>query len=181
MSNIAVISLAGTQVLVKPGDTFEVNKLQEEPEKEFSPDVLLSTDGDKVLYNEGKVQAQVLTHKKDKKLYIIKFRAKSRYRRRTGHRQHISLVKIVAINGEKESKKSPKAETAAQSKDTKTSDSPVKDSKNSSTTTTTKKKSPAKEETKAKKTEVSEKKATKAKSEEKPSKSKKSAVKSKEK
>jgi large subunit ribosomal protein L21 len=101
MSNIAVISLAGAQHLVKPGDKLEVNRLGVEVEKDATPEVLLSTKGDEVLFKDGKVETRVVEHKKGEKLYIIKFKAKSRYRRRTGHRQHLSLIEIVSINGEK--------------------------------------------------------------------------------
>lgn len=101
MSNIAVISLAGAQHLVKPGDKLEVNRLSVDVEKDVAPEVLLSTKGDEVLFKDGKVETRVVEHKKGEKLYVIKFKAKSRYRRRTGHRQHLTLVEIVSINGEK--------------------------------------------------------------------------------
>jgi large subunit ribosomal protein L21 len=108
MSNIAVINLAGAQYLVKPGDKFEVNRLQNEVDEAFSPEILLSTDGESVLFNGGKIETRVIEQKKGEKLYILKFKAKSRYRRRTGHRQLLSVIEVVSINGQK-AEKSAKA------------------------------------------------------------------------
>lgn len=100
MSNIAIIKLSGAQHLVKVGDKLEVNKLNYEIGENVSADVLLSTDGDKLILNGGEVLFKVIENKKGKKLSIVKFRAKSRYRRRRGHRQLLSVVEILSINGE---------------------------------------------------------------------------------
>lgn len=100
MSNIAVIKLAGAQHLVKAGDKLEVNRLDYELEKDLPADVVLSTDGEKVLLNEGKVSMKIVENKRGKKISIVKFRAKSRYRRHRGHRQSLSVVEILSVNGE---------------------------------------------------------------------------------
>lgn len=106
MSNFAVIKLAGAQHLVRPGDVLKVNKLVNDPKDKVSAEVLLSTDGDKILFNDGKVELNVQENVKGKKMHIVKFRAKSRYRRRVGHRQHLSVVEVVSINGAKKETKS---------------------------------------------------------------------------
>jgi large subunit ribosomal protein L21 len=113
MANIAVINLAGAQHIVRPGDKLEVNRLVNNVDEIFNPDVLLSMDGDNVLFASGKVEARVIGHIKGEKLHVIKFRAKSRYRRKTGHRQSLTLLEIVSVNGEKRSTKKaePKPET----------------------------------------------------------------------
>lgn len=111
MSNIAVIALAGAQHIVKAGDKLEVMKLNAEVNKTFAPEILLSTDGDKVLFNDGKVEVKVLDTVKSEKLHIIKFKAKSRYRRRTGHRQDMTLIQVLSINGEKPESKSASAKS----------------------------------------------------------------------
>lgn len=110
MSNIAVIKLAGAQHVVRAGDKFEVNRLNYEVEKDMSADVLLSTDGEKVLFKEGDVKIKVTENKLGDKLRIVKFRAKSRYRRAQGHRQPLSVVEVLSINGEKKATKAPKKE-----------------------------------------------------------------------
>jgi len=100
MSNIAVINLAGAQHLVKAGDKFEVNRLENEEKSTFSPEVLMSTEGEKLMLNAGKVEIEIVEHKKGEKLHIMKFKAKSRYRRRTGHRQHVSVIEVKSVNGD---------------------------------------------------------------------------------
>lgn len=127
MTNIAVIALAGAQHLVKPGDKLEVNKLDHDANALFNPEVLLSTDGEKVLFNDGKVDAKLLEQKRGEKLYVIKFKAKSRYRRRTGHRQYVSLVEIISVNGQKvEAKKPAKAQENNRSQEAAQEVKPVK-------------------------------------------------------
>lgn len=100
MSNIAVISLAGAQHLVEAGDKLEVNRLEYDLDKDTSADVLLSTKGNDLLLNEGEVKFKVLQHKLGEKLHVVKFRAKSRYRRKVGHRQKLTLIEVLSINGE---------------------------------------------------------------------------------
>ena len=46
----------------------------------------------------AKVQAEVLEQKKDKKIVIFKFKAKKNYRKKKGHRQPYTLVKIEKID-----------------------------------------------------------------------------------
>ena len=46
----------------------------------------------------AKVQAEVLDQKKDKKIVIFKFKAKKNYRKKKGHRQPYTLVKIEKID-----------------------------------------------------------------------------------
>lgn len=110
MANIAVINISGSQYLVKPGDTIKVNKMDQEAGSELNPSVLLSTDSDKILFNSGDVKAKLIETKKDKKVSVVKFKAKSRYRRNIGHRQTISMVEIVSVNGEAIQKTSPKSD-----------------------------------------------------------------------
>ncbi len=100
MANLAIIKLSGSQHLVYPGDTLKVNKLNIDEGTEFQPEIILSTDNGNVSLNSGNVVAQVIKHTKDKKMHVIKFRAKSRYRRKKGHRQHVSIVKILSINNQ---------------------------------------------------------------------------------
>jgi large subunit ribosomal protein L21 len=100
MVNIAVIKLGGSQHLVKAGDRLEVNRLSYKIGEPVEAEVLLSTNGDQLLINDGKVVFNVVENKKGKKLHVIKFRAKSRYRRKKGHRQLLSVIEVVSVNGE---------------------------------------------------------------------------------
>lgn len=132
MSNIAVIELAGAQYVVEPGSKIELNKLKQyEVDKAFKLTPVMSTKGEDVLFNSGDVEAKVLENKKGKKLYVIKFKAKSRYRRRTGHRQHLSVLEILSINGQKVSiSKEKEVKSSKESKDSKNGEAGIKKTEN---------------------------------------------------
>ncbi len=99
----AVIKTGGKQYKVSKDTIIEVERLSFKPEENFSfEDVLLYVkDGSSKL---GKprvsgvtVKATVLEHLKGDKLRISKFKAKSKYRRVTGHRQYLTKIKILDI------------------------------------------------------------------------------------
>ena len=63
------------------------------------------------------VDLEKLEDKKDKKVVVARFRAKSRHRRKIGHRQEISVVKVKSISeGVKATKKSTKTTAKAEVK-----------------------------------------------------------------
>jgi len=96
----AVIASGGKQYLVKKDQQLELELLGDAKKIEF--DALLVIDGDKV--NVGtphvsgvKVAAEVVEETKGDKIKVLRFKAKKRIKRLTGHRQHYSLVKITKI------------------------------------------------------------------------------------
>lgn len=119
MSNIAVINLGGSQHIVKAGDKLEVNRLSEEVGNNLKPEILLSTKGADVLFNDGAIEAKVVEHKRGEKIYVRKFKAKSRYQRRTGHRQELTVLEVLSVNGEKTESKAAKSEKPAKTSATK--------------------------------------------------------------
>lgn len=99
----AVVRTGGKQYKVSKGEIIEVERLNVAPGEKLSFEDVLLHVGDKVA-KLGKpklkgivVKATVLDHLKGKKLRISKFKAKSKYRRVTGHRQKLSRVKIEEI------------------------------------------------------------------------------------
>lgn len=98
---IAVIKTGGKQYLVQEGHVLAVEKLEAEPGQTVHFDVLMTADGDNVKIGtptlSGKLSAEVVAHGRAKKLEIVKYKAKSRYTRRTGHRQLFTKVKIGKI------------------------------------------------------------------------------------
>lgn len=98
---IAVIKTGGKQYLVQEGHVLAVEKLDAEPGQTVQFDVLLTADGDKVNVGtptlSGKISAEVVAHGRAKKIEVVKYKAKSRYTRRTGHRQLFTKVKIGKI------------------------------------------------------------------------------------
>ena len=100
----AVISTGGKQYKVAAGDELNVESLVgAEPGQaiEFGQ-VLMVADGESVqvgtpVLANAAVRATVLSHGRAKKIEIFKFKAKKRYRKRAGHRQHYTRVKIDEI------------------------------------------------------------------------------------
>lgn len=96
----AVIQTGGKQYLVTNGQTLEVELLSDVKEVTFEP--LLVIDGDKVKVGkptvEGvKVKAEVVAEVKGEKIEVLRFKPKKRIKRKTGHRQKYSQIKITKI------------------------------------------------------------------------------------
>jgi large subunit ribosomal protein L21 len=96
----AVITTGGKQYLVKKDLVFEVELLGDEKKHEF--DALLVIDGDDVKVGTPhvagvKVVAESLGEVKGDKIKILKFKAKKRVKRLTGHRQHYTQLRITKI------------------------------------------------------------------------------------
>lgn len=101
----AVIETGGKQYLVKTGDTLKVEKLAFETGKEVVFDKVLlvaETDGAGVKigkpYLEGaRVTAIVEEQGRTKKIRVVKYKRKVRYKRVVGHRQTFTKIKIAAV------------------------------------------------------------------------------------
>ncbi len=101
----AVIQTGGKQYLVKEGQVLKIEKIPGEKGAEAVFDKVLmvaSEDGSEVKlgkpYLEGvKVRGEILEQGRDKKVLVIKFKPKVRYRRKRGHRQFFTKVKVTRI------------------------------------------------------------------------------------
>jgi large subunit ribosomal protein L21 len=95
----AIIKSGGHQYRVAPGDTIDVEKV--EGKVGDIVELLLGTnDGVQVgspLVEGAKVTAKVVAQRKGEKLVVFKFKAKKRYRRKTGHRQSLTRLSITEI------------------------------------------------------------------------------------
>lgn len=99
----AIIKTGGKQYKVSEGDVIKVEKIEAEAGDKIEFDQVLMVAGDDVkvgnpVVEGAKVQAEVLDQKKDKKIVIFKFKAKKNYRKKKGHRQPYTLVKIEKID-----------------------------------------------------------------------------------
>lgn len=98
---IAVIHTGGKQYIVKAGDILKIEKLEANVGDKVSFETLLSAEGEQV--NLGtpslgmKVSGEVVEQGRSAKIEVVKYKAKSRYTRRTGHRQAFTRVKINSI------------------------------------------------------------------------------------
>jgi len=101
MSKIAVIKTGGKQYKVQEGDSIKVEKLAVENGKKVKLDTLLIADGDKLELGAPslgeKVEAEVLETAKSKKVTVVKYKNKTRYKKTVGHRQQFTALKISKI------------------------------------------------------------------------------------
>ncbi|MDD9892640.1 MAG: 50S ribosomal protein L21 [Gammaproteobacteria bacterium] len=100
----AVIVTGGKQYRVSEGDTLKVEKLVAEAGSNVEFDqVLMAGEGESVqvgapYIDGGKVTAEVVEHGRGKKVEIIKFRRRKHSRKRQGHRQDYTQVRITGIS-----------------------------------------------------------------------------------
>jgi large subunit ribosomal protein L21 len=99
----AVIKTGGKQYRVAPGDTLRVELLVAEAGSQVSLDqVLLVAEGEQLTVGtptvvNARVTATVQEHGRADKVRIVKFRRRKHYRKRQGHRQHYTLIRIDEI------------------------------------------------------------------------------------
>ncbi|WP_049571680.1 50S ribosomal protein L21 [Streptomyces sp. SBT349] len=98
----AIVRTGGRQQKVSVGDVIEVDRLSSEVGDNVELSALLVVDGETVTSDPWvlagvKVQAEVLDHHKGDKIRIQKFKNKTGYRRRMGHRQLHTQLKITDI------------------------------------------------------------------------------------
>ncbi len=97
----AVIRTGGKQYKVTSGDVVKIEKIASEEGKEVVFNEVLAL-GDTVgtpLVSGASVKATVLKQAKDAKVIIFKKKRRHNYRRKNGHRQQITLVKITDVCG----------------------------------------------------------------------------------
>ena len=99
----AIIQTGGKQYRVSEGDVLSVEKLPvaEGEEVVFDQVLTVVADGDvkigKPVLEGAKVTAKVVEHGKGEKILVFKYKAKSNYRKRRGHRQPYTKVEISKI------------------------------------------------------------------------------------
>lgn len=101
MAKSAVVKTGGKQYLVSEGDVLAVEKLNVDKTVDFD-EVLLVDDGSTTklgtpTVSGAKVKAEVVEQGRHAKVVVIKYRAKSRYFKKNGHRQPYTKVKITSI------------------------------------------------------------------------------------
>jgi large subunit ribosomal protein L21 len=104
-SEYAVVEAGGKQYIVKAGQILKIAKLEDDSkvgDKLKLDKVLLIDDGKETKigapYLKGKsIETEVVEAAKDKKITVIKYKAKSNYFVKRGHRQHFLKVKVLEI------------------------------------------------------------------------------------
>jgi large subunit ribosomal protein L21 len=98
----AIVKTGGKQYKVAVGDIVEVEKLDGEPGAELSFPALLVVDGDDVTTDAAtlakvSVTGKVVAQTKGPKIRIHKFKNKTGYHKRQGHRQKLTRVEVTGI------------------------------------------------------------------------------------
>jgi len=99
----AVIKTGGKQYRVQEGQVLLVERLPDEPgaSLDLQP-LLVAGDGTDAAFAPGelataRVSAEVVAHERGPKLRVFKFKPKRGYKRRTGHRQELTRIRITTI------------------------------------------------------------------------------------
>jgi large subunit ribosomal protein L21 len=99
----AIVRGGGTQQKVAVGDVIEIDKIGQEVGASVTLPVLMLVDGESVTTDSDKlakasVTAEVLGGTKGPKITILKYKNKTGYRKRQGHRQKYTQVKVTDIS-----------------------------------------------------------------------------------
>lgn len=99
----AIVRSGGRQHKVAVGDLLEVNRLAEGTGSTVKLPPVLVVDGDRVTSDPDglagyQVSAEIVGQTRGPKIDILKFKNKTGYRRRVGHRQELTRVKVTGID-----------------------------------------------------------------------------------
>lgn len=110
----AIVKTGGKQYRVAKDDIIKVEKLEGEAGAKVQLDVLMTGDDKGVqvgspLLDGTVVTAEILEQKRDKKIVVFKKKRRQNYRRKNGHRQSITVLKVLEIGAGKKAaaKKAP--------------------------------------------------------------------------
>ena len=99
----AVIRTGGKQYRVSEGDTLRVEKLTGDVGSTIDISDVLMLGGDspkigKPIVAGASVKAEILAHNKAKKVIVFKFKKRKNYRKKRGHRQQYTEIKVTGIS-----------------------------------------------------------------------------------
>jgi large subunit ribosomal protein L21 len=102
MATYAIVKTGGKQYKVAVGDVVKVNRLSAGPGESVMLPAVLLVDGEAVTSDaaalaKANVTAEVVDHGKGPKIIIHKFKNKTGYHKRQGHRQQLTVLKVTGI------------------------------------------------------------------------------------
>ena len=117
----AIVKTGGKQYKVAVGDVVEVEKLAGDAGASVNLPALLVVDGTDVTSDAKAlagvtVTGEVVAHTKGPKLNIMLYKNKSGYKRRMGHRQSLTQIRVTGIDTAKKAKAAPAADAATDAK-----------------------------------------------------------------
>ena len=100
----AVIRTGGKQYRVTEGQTLLVERLAGDAGTKVDLEPLLVAGGKDPVFDaaglaRAKVQCEIVGHERGPKLRVVKFKPKRGYKRRTGHRQELTRIRVTSITG----------------------------------------------------------------------------------
>jgi len=108
----AIIRAGGTQAKVREGDVLDVERLKQTGKISFTPLLLVEDDGtvvsDRDKLAKAKVTAEVIGEHRGDKIDVFKYKSKTGYRRRSGHRQTYTTLRVTEISTSGAKKKAAK-------------------------------------------------------------------------
>ncbi len=111
----AIIRAGGKQAKVHEGDVLDVERIKGADEVTFTPLLIVNDDGsvisDRKVLDKATVTAEIVGESAGPKIDIFKYKNKTGYRRRQGHRQKYTTIKVTKIKAAG-TKKKAKADTA---------------------------------------------------------------------
>lgn len=98
----AIVRSGGRQHKVAVGDVLEIDKVEAKAGDSLALTPLLLVDGEKITADADKlakvsVSAEVIAETKGPKIHILKYKNKTGYKKRQGHRQRYTQVKVTGI------------------------------------------------------------------------------------
>jgi large subunit ribosomal protein L21 len=102
----AVVRTGGKQYRVEEGQTITVDRLSAGPGENVDLEVLALADGDSLevgtpVLSGARVTAEVLSERKGRKVDVLRYKSKVRYRKRTGFRPILTDLRVTKISAEK--------------------------------------------------------------------------------
>ncbi len=99
----AIVESGGFQFNVKEGEKIRIPRLEAKPNEKITFDKILFIGGEKPLIGapyvkEAKVEGEVLSHPKAEKITVFKFKRRVKYRRKRGHREEYTEIRVNKIH-----------------------------------------------------------------------------------
>ncbi len=113
----AIIRAGGKQAKVQEGDVLDVERIKGTDKVSYTPLLIVNDDGsvisDSTVLGKATVTAEIVGESLGQKIDIFKYKNKTGYRRRAGHRQKYTTIKVTKIKaGAKKKAKKAQADTS---------------------------------------------------------------------
>ena len=126
-TSFAIAETSGKQVLFEVNRYYDLDRMDvKEKDKVTIENILLLKEKDKISIGQpyvknAKIELEVISHKRDKKIIVYKMRPKKKTRRKMGHRQELTRVMVKSISVTKASSKTSTAKDSSKKKPTNSS------------------------------------------------------------